>query len=54
MSWTEREALHAHRVLSDAGIPTVDDYGQAISLPVRCALLMDERDSLRAELEDLR
>lgn len=43
----------SHELLSDAGIPRVDDHGVPISLSVRVAFVLDESNSVRAELNEL-
>jgi hypothetical protein len=47
------ELDRAHELLTDAGIPRADDYGQPISLAARVGLLIDESNSVHAELDGL-
>lgn len=55
---TERELAqeidHAHELLTDAGIPHVyPQDGVLIGLAVRVGLLIDESNSVRAELNEI-
>lgn len=54
---TERELADeldkADEALTDAGIPRMDGKGHPISLSLRVRLLVDESNSVRAELNDL-
>jgi hypothetical protein len=54
---TERELADeldkADEALTDAGIPRMDGKGHPIDLAVRVRLLVDESNSVRAELNDL-
>jgi hypothetical protein len=47
------ELTRAHELLTDAGIPRHDDNSIPISLPVRVGLLVDESNSVHAELDGL-
>lgn len=47
------ELWRAHTLLTEAGIPRVDDDGQPIGLAVRVGLLIDESNSVHAELDGL-
>jgi hypothetical protein len=47
------ELTQAHELLTDAGIPRHDDNSIPISLPVRVGLLIDESNSVRAELHEI-
>jgi hypothetical protein len=53
LDWAMNELGTAHEILTDAGIPRMDGKGHPIDLAVRVRLLVDESNSVRAELNDL-
>lgn len=48
-----RELSRTHELLTDHGVPRHDDNGIPMSLSVRVRLLVDESNSVRAELNEL-
>lgn len=47
------ELNQAHEALTDGGIPRVDEHGQPHDLVARIVFLLDESNSVRAELNEL-
>lgn len=53
LDWAMNEMGAAHELLTDHGVPRHDDNGIPLNLPLRVRLLVDESNSVRAELNDL-